>query len=145
MPRWLPTFDRFWQKVEIVPSGCWEWKGSKINTNYGMFWFENKRILAHRYTFQQVYGQIPEGLEIDHLCRNRACVNPLHLEAVNHQVNCLRGIRTKGNIAKICCHKGHPFDEENTYITPDGRRQCRICRLERQQKYSCDLKEECFA
>lgn len=106
-------------------SGCWEWTGSMHAAGYGLF----RDRLAHRISYEVHVGSIPEGLTIDHLCRNRRCVNPLHLEAVTIAVNVLRGESPPArNARKTHCPKGHPYDDENTYISPSsGWRGSRAC------------------
>lgn len=68
--------ERFWEKVVVIPGGCWEWVGTINWAGYGRFEFNYKMVSAHRFAYQTIVGKIPEGLQIDHLCRNRACVNP---------------------------------------------------------------------
>lgn len=87
---------------------------------------------AHRAAYQYLRGPIPDGLQLDHLCWVRRCVNPAHLEVVTARVNTLRGENPAAqNARKTHCHRGHPFDEANTYWRPDGGRDCKACRLAR--------------
>lgn len=87
----------------------------------------NRLIAAHRFAYELANGPIPDGLEIDHLCRNRKCVNPAHLQAVSHRENMLRA-------AKTHCLNGHPLTGPNVYLRPDGRgRECRECRRRRRK------------
>jgi len=107
---------------------CWLWTGAGTGNGYGKFWVFPRMVPAHRYAYEFCVGPIPEGLEIDHLCRVRNCVNPDHLEPVTHRENILRGetIMAK-NAAQTHCKNGHPFDEANTYHYR-GFRHCRECR-----------------
>lgn len=96
---------------------------------YGKHLFANGETHAHREAYRLWRGPIPDGLEIDHLCRVRRCVNPWHLEAVTHQENVARGSLT----GRLVCKSGHDLDEENTYLRRDGR-GCRKCRRTSDQK-----------
>lgn len=123
------TAGRFWAKVEVT-EGCWLWRGYIDAAGYGRFTSDGTPI-AHRVAYQFIVGRIPEGMELDHLCRQRNCVNPDHLEPVTHHVNMLRGCQAQ----QTHCINGHPFDAENTRIRVrrDGTtyRQCYPCVRER--------------
>lgn len=132
----IVRFERSYRKLE---SGCWEWLLSKGQDGYGMFWSNTVRrinlrkpprkprfgatITAHRWAYLKLKGPIPAGLEVDHLCGNRWCVNPEHLEAVPHLTNILRG----RNSTATHCKRGHEFAGDNL-VFANGRRRCRICR-----------------
>ena len=128
--------DRFWAKVQKTET-CWIWQGCwSKQTGYGKVQINHKPKLVHVLSFEWAKGILPEGTEIDHLCRNRRCVNPEHLEAVNHRDNVLRGINACASNAKVThCPQGHPYDLFNTYRRPDGGRDCRICRDKRSLAY----------
>ena len=104
---------------------CWEWQKYIGTHGYGII---NSNKLAHRVSYEIFKGIIPDGLQIDHICRNRKCVNPDHLEVVTASENIKRGDLPKINKSKTCCPQGHKFSESNTYLYPDGRRGCRECR-----------------
>lgn len=111
----------------VLPSGCWEWTGTRNKKGYGKY----AHHLAHRLVYEEEVGPIPAGLELDHLCRSPACVNPAHLEPVSHRENLLRGDTIAArNAAKTHCVRGHPFDDRNTRTRPDGSRECRTCGAE---------------
>lgn len=130
--------QRFWAKVNkrgpmppqsIAPGPCWEWTGAKTSGGYGQFWVKPLKVVSHRFAYEQLVGEIPDDLQLDHLCRNRACVNPQHLEPVTQQVNILRGFSiATANRLKTHCPHGHPYSAENTYIHPKNNgRICRAC------------------
>lgn len=119
---------RFWSYVDRTGS-CWNWTGATSKDGYGIILVRRETKYAPRHAWELMHGPMPEGLEPDHLCRNRACVNPDHLEPVSHRENVLRGESpTAKNARKTHCKLGHEFTEENTYITPStGGRNCRTC------------------
>lgn len=126
-----PTLEeRFWPKVDKTshPDGCWLWTGAKIK-DYGIIHVRGrKNVRTHRVAYELLVGPVPDGLELDHLCRNPPCCNPAHLEAVSHKVNSLRGESPWArNARKTHCKRGHPFDEANTYVRTTGDRACRKC------------------
>lgn len=117
-------------------SGCWVWNAGGTTDGYGKirgaakYRFER----AHRVAYELFVGPIPEGLTIDHLCRNRGCVNPEHLEPVTSRENILRGENHVARFAaRTHCDHGHPFSEENTYFHPAQGRRCRACYREQRR------------
>jgi hypothetical protein len=114
-------------KIEEAPNGCWLWTASLDACGYGRILWERRNKGAHRVVWELVVGPIRGDLTLDHLCRNRACVNPDHLEPVPLRENILRGNGVGvQNAAKTHCNSGHEFTPENTYWKR-GKRACREC------------------
>ena len=104
---------------------CWIWIGAITHNGYPKATFNYETCLVHQVIYKHFKGPIPEGLEIDHVCRNKLCVNPEHLEAITHKENVARYAATITH-----CKKGHPLSGDNLYLTPDERRNCKTCRRE---------------
>lgn len=115
-------------EIIVLGNGCWMWTRAVNSDGYGL-WMKRGPDYhrgAHRVTWEIFNGKMPEGLEIDHLCRYRACVNPAHLQTVTHAVNTLIGDSPQAkNARRVTCKNGHPFDR--VYVHPGGTRQQRIC------------------
>jgi len=126
--------ERLRRQVSVSETGCWLWQGRvHPRTGYGQAWFDGTNRLAHRVMFTLVRGPIPAGLQLDHLCRVRHCVNPEHLEPVTARENTLRGVTLPAaNAAKTECPRGHLYDTDNTYVDRRGGRHCRACKAARQ-------------
>ena len=128
----VPVSDRRSTTGFIVQeNGCWDWVGPTLN-GYGIMGSlvprQNRNIRAHRHYYECEYGPIPKGLQIDHLCRNRKCVRPDHLEAVTSRENTLRGVSLAAVRArKTHCQRGHPFTDENTRCERGHSRRCITC------------------
>jgi len=134
-----PLIERFERQVARDKSGCWLWQGTVSALGYGRITRADfSKAMAHRVAYELYVGPIPAGLELDHLCRVRSCVNPDHLEAVTRRENVLRSKSFAGeNAAKSRCIHGHEFTPENTYTRPGSRRrECRACQSERRPKVS---------
>ena len=128
---WYAAADvRFWNRV-LKTAGCWEWQGNRRISGYGRLQVEGRETQAHRFAYELLIGPIPDGLDIDHLCRNRGCVNPAHMEPVTPTENTLRGVGAAAiNARKTHCIRGHPFNLLNT-VYRQGFRQCRTCEEKR--------------
>ncbi|HEY6020211.1 MAG TPA: HNH endonuclease signature motif containing protein [Candidatus Paceibacterota bacterium] len=131
-----PLADRFWDKVDKSGS-CWLWIGAVNEHGYGKVSAggrKGKYKRAHVAAYEMEYGPVPEGLELDHLCHNRRCVRPDHLEAVTRQVNVNRGDNAKGKMVGHLCKYGHALTPDNLYIS-NGRRACKTCSARRSKAY----------
>jgi len=144
MPRIYTRVDpaiRFAAKYVVLNNGCWQWIAGSSPTyhgfRYGMFrpgGRDDGQVNAHRWSYQYHRGAIPQGMVLDHLCRNTLCVNPDHLEIVTNSENILRGVSP--NRTKTHCIRGHEFTPENTRIGKRGNRICRKCKAWHQRRYN---------
>ena len=135
----LSLGDRFWSHVDRRgPAECWLWTAYTDKGGYGILTTGSRKngtyhpgTKAHRVAYELINGIIPDGLTIDHLCRNRMCVNPTHLEAVSLQENVRRGLAgqrfAQQQRAKGRCPRGHLYTGSNLYVSPQGHRRCREC------------------
>lgn len=112
--------------TEDAATGCWIWSG-RVHQRYGQ---ASHGRVAHRLVYEQRRGPIPEGMELDHTCRNTLCVNPDHLEPVTRAENVRRRYADYDH-----CASGHPYTPENTYRRPSGHRDCRVCIREGVHRY----------
>ena len=140
--------DRFWSKVDkdIKKKECWIWIAGKDKDGYGNFTDKNNRMVkAHRFSYELMFGKIPKGLVSDHLCRNRSCVNPFHIEIVTIKENNRRSLCMSGvNARKTHCIRGHEFSKENINerIESSGiTRRCKQCIKIRGKEYKLMLKK----
>lgn len=125
MPRTLNTALDVYRHVDVGgPDDCWLWTASVSTTGYGQFYFDGRLHTAHRVAWELDNGPVPDGLFLDHLCRERRCCNPRHLEPVTTGENTRRSPIHNG--AKTHCPQGHPYDEVNTRRYR-GARYCRQC------------------
>jgi len=148
-PKPRPPSERFWKHVNKHGprfgnrGRCWLWTGACDPKGYGRFfyagsWTDGTRrtILAHRFA----YGPVPDGLELDHLCRRHACVRPSHLEPVKHLENVRRGNGGQNTARKTHCPARHPYSGDNLYVDSDGRRRCWICLRATKHRYAAKRK-----
>lgn len=128
----LTREERFLEKVEPEPNtGCWLWTSIVGNNGYGLFHNGEKIVIAHRWSYENFRGPIPGGLEIDHICRVRCCVNPQHLRALTRYENIMRATTNPivAHANKTHCLRGHELSGDNLYYRPsNGQRVCKACR-----------------
>lgn len=125
---------RFWEKI-LVNDDCWIWTGATSGgSGYGRIGVGSRSdstrrtVGCHRFAYEALVGPIPDGLLLDHLCRNRLCANPGHLEPVSSRENTLRGkTLAAAQVTRTHCPHGHPYSGPNLYQRPCGRRACRTC------------------
>lgn len=143
LPRGSSVLDRLMFKTAILPNGCWEWHGARNTKGYGNIRVDKDSPAksVHRVAYTEMVGPIPEGMEIDHLCRNRSCINPDHLEAVTRITNIQRVDQRK-----TVCKSGHEMTAANTriYTTKSGMetRKCRACGRDSTRQYRLRMKEK---
>jgi hypothetical protein len=135
-----PLVDRLLARREITEAGCWQWTGATNRGGYGVIGAGSRdlgTVLTHRASYELFVGQIPDGLHLDHLCNNRVCFNPAHLEAVTQRENNLRAVPVrKANYQRPTkCKRGHEYTPENTIPRPTGWLLCRTCRDDRAREY----------
>ena len=133
----------FWSKVEVLATGCWEWRGKLNADGYGYILVgsrsdqSRKYVFAHRFAFERFRGSIPAGEEIDHLCKHRSCVNPTHLQSLSHLENVRRSGAAEAHRqqmrARTQCRNGHDYNQSNVYLYR-GKRYCRACRKKSELK-----------
>ena len=129
----LQNLMNVWEKSQYISSWddneCWEWLGNKNGNGYGQFKKFGQTIRLHKFSYEFFKGSVPIGLEIDHLCKNRVCLNPNHLEAVTHQENIRRSL-----VLLTHCPHGHEYTPENLVKSAKWK-TCRICRNAHHKKY----------
>jgi hypothetical protein len=132
------VWARLLARRTVTESGCWEWDGTRQPNGYGRVSWKGVSRFTHRVAYEIAKGEIPDGLVIDHLCRNRACFNPDHLEAVTHQINLLRGETVTASRAAVThCPQGHEYTDKNTYWSSRNQRSCRACgRIKARLRYA---------
>lgn len=137
-----PVEERFWEKVDAT-GDCWEWTGAKTPTGYGTFFpTRSTPMRAYRFVWELLIGPIPEGMQIDHMCLNTRCVNPLHLRLATPRDNALRGhSRPALNARKTHCNEGHPLSGDNLRIYRNGR-VCVACERRRNLAISARRRAE---
>jgi hypothetical protein len=118
-------------------TGCWNWRGKIGKAGYGHIKIGGKDLLVHRFFCRTLNGEIPEDFQVDHLCGNRTCVAPAHLEAVTHTENWLRSDSAiRRQLDQVVCLHGHPLSGVNLYVDKRGHRDCRECRRRRSAEWN---------
>lgn len=143
MSRWKPQtlLERLTSGITVDGNGCWIWQRSILKAGYGCIRVDGKTRTTHSVAYEMHRGPVPVGLELDHLCRVRACCNPDHLEPVTHKVNVQRGESRDVKAAITHCPHGHEYTPLNTYVH-DGRRFCRTCQRARGRDYKARRRAE---
>lgn len=142
--RALKLPDNIRSRIQVLPASgsCWIWTGQRNMGQYGTLYWDRKQRVASRLIYELLVGPVPDGLELDHLCRVRHCVNPDHLEPVTRRENVMRGIGvTSMNARKTHCMHGHEFTTENTYLDRKGQRSCKTCLRRTRAEYKARLRE----
>jgi hypothetical protein len=134
MPK-VNTLPMLIEKLELTESGCWEWKGGLDQHGYGAVSWGNKMHRTHRVFYMSLIRGIPEGLVIDHLCRNRKCCNPFHMEPVTLGENVKRGEAGLKKRMRTHCTRGHEYTKENVSIDKEGYGRCLPCHRELSKKW----------
>ena len=117
----------------LMPTLCWLYTGCCLSNGYGQFSINGKREYVHRWAYSHFVATIPDGLQIDHLCRNRACWRPGHLDAVTPRENSMRGAGGILHVQKTKCIHGHAYTAQNTYTRAGGGRYCLQCKNARRR------------
>jgi hypothetical protein len=135
--RYANDTERITRNVLVNANGCWVWTKYRDRNGYGRLYVGNRVVLAHRFAYEAFIGPVPNGLPLDHLCRNRACCNPRHADPVPQVQNLHRSPETVNtiNAAKTACPRDHPYDSVNTYVDSTGARHCRACRSDANRRY----------
>lgn len=147
-PKPKPVAERFAAKIAVTETGCVEWQAGTNGVGYGLFHpyttSTNRKVYAHRWAYEQRFGPIPEGMHLDHLCRNTICVNPDHLEPVSPAENLRRGEGFSAvNSRKTHCPAGHPYTGDNLRINSNsGGRICVMCSRARDRARRPSRKKE---
>lgn len=140
MGLWTNSIERIMERFVVKTDSCWLWLGKK-DFGYGRVGFNGSHVRAHKLIYEGLKGPVPTGLVLDHLCRNRGCVNPDHLEPISNRENVLRGVGLSAeNAKKTHCKHGHAFEGANLLIV-GAQRQCRTCRLARSREWKRKRRE----
>ena len=137
-PNYREPIQRFFTHIDMDFGECYLWISNKDKDGYGIFSYNGSNVLAHRYSYEAFVSYIPEGLVIDHVCRNTSCVNPSHLEPVTQRENVLRGYNPASiNSKKLYCINGHSLSGKNLYINRKAnKRYCRECGRIKSREYA---------
>jgi len=125
------SFELILKEVQAGETKCWLWNRSVRSDGYGTYYANGKQNYAHRFAYETLVGPVPEGMQLDHLCRVRNCINPKHLEPVTQEENTRRAVEANRRTA---CPQSHPYDEKNTYLY-HGYKKCKTCKLEATRKW----------